>query len=75
MDLKNFQNHHLNNRRIDISKIDVEGLDHLQHIHNALNAIYDKLTSQGDGIFDTVAEEFEYIVEILEGAKHDWEKI
>ena len=35
-------------------------LDHLQHIHNALNAIYDKLTGQGDGIFDIVAEEFEY---------------
>ena len=58
-----------------MAKIDNEGIEHLQHIRNALDAIYDKLTAQGDGIFDTVAEEFEYIVEILEGAKHDWEKI
>ena len=58
-----------------MSKIDSEGLEHLQHIRNALNAIYDKLTVQESGIFDTVAEEFEYIVEILEGAKHDWEKV
>ncbi len=58
-----------------MSKIDVEGLDHLQHIRNALNSVYDKLTAQGGGIFDVVAEEFEYIVEILEEAKHDWEKV
>jgi len=58
-----------------MAKIDNEGIEHLQHIRNALDAIYDKLTAQGDGIFDTVAEEFEYIVEILEDAKHDWEKI
>ena len=58
-----------------MSKIDVEGLDHLQHIRNALDAIYDKLTAEGGGVFDTVAEEFEYIVEILEEAKTDWERI
>ena len=58
-----------------MSKIDVEGLEHLQHIRNALDAIYDKLVAQADGIFDAVAEEFEYVVEILEDAKHDWEKI
>tara|TARA_Y100000310_G_scaffold120126_1_gene118843 strand:- start:642 stop:818 length:177 start_codon:yes stop_codon:yes gene_type:complete len=58
-----------------MSKIDVEGLEHLQHIRNALDAIYDKLVEQGDGIFDAVAEEFEYVVEILEDAKHEWEKV
>ncbi len=58
-----------------MSKIDMEGLEHLQHIRNALNVVYDKLTAEGDGIFDIVAEEFEYIVEILESAKHDWEKV
>jgi hypothetical protein len=58
-----------------MSKIDFEGLEHLQHIRNALNAIYDKLTAQGGGVFDIVAEEFEYMVEILEEAKADWEKI
>ena len=58
-----------------MSKIDVEGLDHLQHIRNALDAIYDKLTAEGGGVFDTVAEEFEDIVEILEEAKTDWERI
>ena len=58
-----------------MSKIDVDGLEHLQHIHNALDAIYDKLTAEGGGVFDTVAEEFEYIVEILEEAKTDWERI
>ena len=58
-----------------MSKIDIEGREHLQHIRNALDVVYDKLTAQGDGIFDSVAEEFEYIVEILEDAKHNWEKV
>ena len=58
-----------------MSKIDMEGLEHLKHIRDALNAIYDKLTAHGGGTFDIVAEEFEYIVEILEEAKHTWEKI
>ena len=58
-----------------MAKIDADGLEQIQHIHNAINVVYDKLTAQGDGIFDSVAEEFEYIVEILESAKHDWEKV
>ena len=58
-----------------MSKIDREGLEKLQHVRNALDVIYDKLNEMGKGTFDSVAEEFEYIVEILEGVKNDWEKI
>ncbi len=56
-----------------MAKIDSEGLEQLQHIRNAIDAMYDKLDAAG--IFDTVSEEFEYIVEILEDAKNEWEKV
>ena len=56
-----------------MAKIDDEGLEKLQHIHNAIDVIYDKLDVAN--VFDTVAEEFEYIVEILEEAKNDCEKV
>ena len=56
-----------------MAKIDNEGLEKLQHIRNAVNAMYDKLDTTGT--FESIAEEFQYIVEILDEAKHDWERI
>ena len=56
-----------------MAKIDSEGLEQLQHIRNAINVVYDKL--EAASVFSNVAEEFEYIVEILETAKNDWEKV
>jgi uncharacterized protein YutE (UPF0331/DUF86 family) len=56
-----------------MAKIDDEGLEKLQHIRNAIDVVYDKLDIAN--VFDNVAEEFEYIVEILEEAKNNWEKI
>ena len=58
-----------------MAKIDSLGLEELQHMRDALNAMYDKLDALGASVFDKVAEEFEYIAEILEKAKNDWEKI
>lgn len=58
-----------------MAKIDSLGLEELQHMRDALNAMYDKLDALGAGVFDKVAEEFEYIAEILEKAKNDWEKV
>ena len=56
-----------------MAKIDRLGLEKLQHIRNAVDAAYDKLNANGN--FNEVQEFFEYIVEILEEAKNDWEKI
>ena len=56
-----------------MAKIDNLGLEKLQHIHNAINAIFDKLDA--DGSFDKVQSEFEFITEILEDAKNNWEKV
>ena len=56
-----------------MAKIDDLGLEKLQHVRNALDSAFDKLDA--DGSFDTVQSEFEFITEILEEAKTDWEKI
>jgi|TARA_Y100000310_G_scaffold107863_1_gene106336 hypothetical protein len=58
-----------------MAKIDREGLERLQHLRNGLDAIYDKLDKMGKGTFDSVLSEFEFIVEILEEAKNDWERV
>ena len=56
-----------------MAKIDNEGLEKLQHIRNAIDAMYDKLDAAN--VFDTVAEEFEFIAKIVDEAKNDWERI
>ncbi len=56
-----------------MAKIDSLGLEKLQHVRNAVDAAYEKLNTSGN--FTDVQEFFEYIVEILEEAKNDWEKI
>ena len=56
-----------------MAKIDLEGLEKLGHIRNALNAMFYKLNEAGT--FDSVQPEFQYMAEILEEAKNDWEKV
>ena len=56
-----------------MAKIDREGLEKLQHIRNALDAMYDDLEKKN--AFNDVVEYFEYIVEILEEAKHERRKV
>ena len=56
-----------------MSKIDVTGLEKLQHIKNALDAIYDKLEAKGK--FNDVASEFEYIADIINEARTQWERV
>jgi hypothetical protein len=56
-----------------MAKIDNEGLEKLQHIRNALDAAYDTLEKNGS--FAPVAEYFQYVTEIIEDAKNNWEKV
>ena len=56
-----------------MAKIDQEGLEKLRHVRNALNAMFDKLDAAG--AFNNVQQEFQYMAEILEEAKNDWEKV
>lgn len=56
-----------------MAKIDQQGLEKLSHVRNALNAMFDKLNDAG--AFDTVQQEFQYMAEILEEAKNDWERV
>lgn len=56
-----------------MAQIDQSGLERLQHIRNALDSAYDKLEAQN--VFDSVQPEFEFITEILEEVKNEWEKI
>jgi len=56
-----------------MSKIDDSGLEKLQYIKNALDAIYDKLEAKGS--FNDVASEFEYIANILNEVRIEWERV
>ena len=56
-----------------MSKIDDNGLEKLQHIKNALDAIFDKLEAESS--FSSVTDEFEYIANILNEARTEWERV
>ena len=53
-------------------QIDKEGIELLnERIKNPLNSIYDKLEAKG--IFDDVADEFDFIYRFLESVETEWD--